>query len=364
MTTQQERGASVPAAGPADVDGRVPTAGDRLARYSREDLLDLYRQMRLIRTFEERTNEMYTRAKIGGYCHLNIGEEGSVVGICSALRPGDYMFTTYREHGYALSRGVAPGPVMAELFGRVDGTSKGRGGSMHLFDLERRFMGGYGIVGGNIALAVGAAFAADYQGADDVAVAIFGDGATNIGAFHESLNFAKIWNIPVVFICTNNQYGMGSSVSEVSAVAEIYRRAAAYDLPGEQVDGQDVLAVREVVSRAVERARGERLASLVEVMTYRYRGHSVADAGKVYRTQEEINRWRARDPLDLFREQLSGAGLADDETLRATDRQVEAEVNEAIAFADNSPDPALADLNKYIYSGDYPPIEGIRRDVR
>ncbi len=336
---------------------------DRLGRYTREELLDIYRQMRLIRVFEERTQEMYTRARIGGYCHLNIGEEGAVVGIMGAFRMTDYIFTSYREHGYALARGVDPGAIMAELFGKSTGTSKGRGGSMHLFDLQRRFMGGYGIVGGHIALAVGAAFACDYLGTDDIAAAIFGDGATNIGAFHESMNFARIWNTPTVFIVTNNQYGMGSSVAEVSAVKELFRKACAYDMPGEACDGQDVLAVRETVERAAQRARAERMPSLIEVVTYRYRGHSVADAGRVYRTQEEINRWRSRDPIELFIQEIKAAGVATDDDLRAIDSAVEAQVNAAVEFADRSPDPDLSEMNAFIYAGDYPPIERIRREI-
>src|SRR5438874_4542039 len=261
---------------------------------SPERLLDLYRMMYLIRVFEERTGEMYTRAKIGGFLHLNIGEEAAIVGLISALRAEDYVITTYREHGHALAKGVDPKGIMAELFGRATGVSKGRGGSMHLFDLSHRFMGGYAIVGGNLPIGVGIGTAIDYRGSDEVVLAMMGDGATNIGAFHESLNMARVWKLPVIFAVVNNGYGMGTAVDRASAVTEIYRRASAYDMPGWRRGGIDVLPARKATLEAARRARDEHMPSLIEVVTYRYKGHSMADPAK-YRTDDEVKLWQQRD---------------------------------------------------------------------
>ena len=315
----------------------------------RAAMLDLYRQMVLIRRFEEKAEEMYTRAKIGGYCHLNIGEEATVVGAITALQPEDYLFASYRDHGIALARGTEAGSVMAELFGREGGVAHGRGGSMHLLDVPRRFMGGYGIVTGQLPLAVGAALAIDYFDRKEAVLCLLGDGAVNLGAFHESLNMAAIWHLPVVFLVTNNQYGMGTSVEQSSAEPEVYKRAAAYRMPGERVDGMDVLAVREATARLLRLARDERQPGLLETMTYRFRGHSVADAGKLYRTQEEIASWRERDPIILFQRVLEGRGLMTDEDAQRVDAEVEAEVQQAVNFADASPDPDVAALYDNIY---------------
>ena len=244
-------------------------------------------RMMLIRRFEERAGEMYAKAKIGGFLHLSIGEEATIVGAVRALRDGDYLISTYREHGHAIARGTTPKAVMAELFGRVDGCSKGRGGSMHMFDLERRFMGGYGIVGGNLPLAAGVALACDYQETDDAVLCMFGDGATNQGTFGETMNLAALWNLPVVFLVVNNQFGMGTALERHSAVTDLSKKSAGFGVPGSRCNGMDALDVHASVSEALRRARDDRQPLLVEAVTYRFRGHSMADPEE-YRTKEEV----------------------------------------------------------------------------
>ncbi len=315
----------------------------------RDALRELYRMMTLIRLFEEKAEEMYTRAKIGGYCHLNIGEEATVAGTIAALQPEDYVFASYRDHGIALARGSNPGAVMAELFGREDGVAHGRGGSMHLLDVPRRFMGGYGIVTGQLPLAVGAAMAVDYRGGHEAVLCMMGDGAVNLGAFHESLNLAAVYHLPVVFVAVNNQYGMGTSVEQSSAEPEIYKRAAAYRMQGERVDGMDVLAVRDATARLLQLAREERVPGLLETVTYRFRGHSVADAGKLYRTAEEIASWKERDPIPAFRAQLKERGVLTDDDATRIEEAVARDVQSAVDFADASPDPDTATLYNNIY---------------
>lgn len=332
-------------------NGKATNDDPAVARYPREELVRMLEQMQLIRHFEERAAEQYTKARIGGYIHLNVGEEGTVVGSVAALRPTDYLIGSYRTHGHALARGTDPGMVMAELFGRESGTSKGRGGSMHLFDWERRFLGGYGIVGGHLPIAAGLGLAIDYLGGDEAVMCVFGEGATNIGAFHESLNVAKLWGLPVVWVCANNQYAMGHSVEMDSAVTEIYRKAAGYDMPGERVDGMDVLAVRQACEAALERARRERLPSLVECVTYRYRGHSMADQRK-YRTEDEIQAWRERDPINWLERRLSQARLLEDKEARQIEARAVEVAEQAVQFAEQSPDPDVADLRKYVYADD------------
>jgi pyruvate dehydrogenase E1 component alpha subunit len=240
---------------------------------------------------------------------------------------------------------------MAELFGREAGTSKGRGGSMHLFDWKHRFLGGYGIVGGHLPIAAGLGLAIDYLGGDEAVMCVFGEGATNIGAFHESLNVAKLWGLPVVWVCANNQYAMGHSVAMDSAVTEIYRKACAYDMPGERVDGMDVLAVRQACEAALERARRERLPSLVECVTYRYRGHSMADQRK-YRTEDEVRAWRERDPINWFERRLIAAKLLDENEAKRIEREADEKAAAAVDFAEHAPDPDPADLGKYVYASD------------
>lgn len=317
---------------------------------NKEQLLDHYRMMVLIRRFEERAAQLYTQAHIGGYCHLNIGEEATVVGALSSVRPSDYVFTAYREHGHALALGSDPGAVMAELCGKSTGLSKGRGGSMHLFDMEHRLFGGYGIVGGHLPLAVGAALAIQYREEDGVAFCLFGEGATNIGAFHESMNMAKVYRLPLVFVCVNNQYAMGSSVAEDSAVPEMARKACAYDIPAERMDGMDLFAVRETTQRVVDRVRETGEPAFLEALTYRFRGHSMADAGRSYRTQDEILEWQQRDPIQLFGRKLEEEGALDTALRGEIEGAVDAEVERATRFALESPDPEIETLFEYVYT--------------
>jgi dihydrolipoamide dehydrogenase len=323
-----------------------------LSKEHRTDLLKIHHLMALIRRFEERSQEQYTKAKIGGYCHLNLGEEATVVGGILPLKPNDYIFTSYREHGHAIARGIDPRAVMAELFGRETGTSHGRGGSMHLFDLAHRFMGGYGIVGGHLPLAVGAAWAIRYEKKKDVVFCLFGDGATNIGAFHESLNFSKVFNLPVVWFCVNNQYGMGTAVENASAVREMYRKACAYDMEAIQVDGMNVLEVLARTSEIVEKTRADSQPRFIEAVTYRFKGHSVVDPDK-YRSEEEKHKWLEGDPVHLFETQLVKAGLISEAELAKLKEEIEAEVEEAVQFADQSPDPNPKDLYRYLYAGEW-----------
>jgi pyruvate dehydrogenase E1 component alpha subunit len=324
------------------------SADPAVARYKPAEHLRMLEQMQLIRHFEEKAAEQYTRARIGGYIHLNVGEEASVVGAVAALRESDYLIGSYRTHGHALARGTEPGRVMAELYGRETGTSRGRGGSMHLFDARRRFLGGYGIVGGHLPIAAGIGLAIDYLERDEAVMCVFGEGATNIGAFHESLNVAKLWGLPIVWVCANNQYAMGHSVAMDSAVTDIYRKAVAYDMPGERVDGMDVLAVRQVCEVALERARRERLPSLVECFTYRYRGHSMADQRK-YRTEDEIKSWRERDPIDWYQRRLIEAGVLGEKQVEQIGQRAIKIAAEAAEYAENSPEPEVADLGRYVY---------------
>ncbi len=321
----------------------------------RDTLIGYYHQMLLIRRFEEKTGEMYTRARIGGYCHLNLGEEATVVGFCTGLEPADYVYTNYREHGYAIGRGISPNAVMAELFGKETGVSHGRGGSMHLFDLERHFMGGYAIVGGQLPLATGAGFAIAYRGSSEVVACQMGDGTTNAGSFHESLNLARIYKLPVVYFVVNNMYGMGLRVEQGSAVSELYRKACAYDMQSWRVDGNDVLAVRDAVRKAAKIAREQHQPSLIEAVSYRFRGHSVVDPDR-YRDKEEVQKGRDEDPVRAFASRLLAAGMLDEQGLQEIDAQVQREVDEAVKFADESPDPSVEQfmqgLEEYVYAPD------------
>jgi pyruvate dehydrogenase E1 component alpha subunit len=305
-------------------------------------------RMLLIRRFEERAGEMYAKAKIGGFLHLAIGEEATIVGAINALREGDYVMSTYREHGQALARGTSPEAVMAELFGRVDGCSKGRGGSMHLFDWERRFLGGYGIVGGNLPLAVGVALACDYKGTDDAILCMFGDGASNQGTFGESMNLAALWKLPVVFMVINNQFGMGTALERHSAVTDLSRKAEGFGVPGSRCDGMDVLDVHASITEAMGKAREERKPQLVEAVTYRFRGHSMADPEE-YRSKEEVEEWRKRDPINVFKGRLVDEGVISDDDFEKLDEETAARVEEAVEFADNSPFPDLDSLYDDIY---------------
>jgi pyruvate dehydrogenase E1 component alpha subunit len=304
--------------------------------------------MMLIRRFEERAGEMYAKAKIGGFLHLAIGEEATIVGSARAMRDDDYLISTYRSHGHAIVRGTSPDNVMAELFGRVDGVSKGRGGSMHMFDLERRFMGGYGIVGGNLPIAAGIALGSDYTGTDDVTLCQFGDGAANQGTFGEALNLAALWHLPVVFMVTNNQFGMGTALARHSAVTDLHKRGEGFGVPGMRCDGMDVVDTFHVTTEALRRAREERRPVLVEAITYRFRGHSMADPEE-YRTKEQVAEWRERDPIATFGRRLVDEGALGEEDVEELDRQAVAWVDEAVAFADASPHPEPESLYDDIY---------------
>ena len=312
----------------------------------------LFHTMALIRRFEERTEEQYTRARIGGYCHLAIGEEASTVGAIDALEAEDCLFASYRDHGTALAVGSEPAAVMAELFGKETGVAHGRGGSMHIFDLSRRFMGGYGIVGGHLPLAVGAGFAVKYQKTPDVVFCMFGDGATNIGSFHESLNFAKVLQLPVVWFCVNNHYGMGTAVERASAIAEIYRKACAYDMESIRIDGMDLLEVLHRTSEIVEKTRADSEPRFIEAVNYRFKGHSVVDPDK-YRSDEEKQRWLRSDPVIAFEKRLEEAGIATTDELHDLQAGVEAEVEETVRYSDQSPNPDVDELYRYLYAGEW-----------
>src|SRR5213594_811100 len=332
-----------------------------LKKDNRDFLLGLHRQMQLIRRFEERAQEQYTKAKIGGYCHLNIGEEATVVGGILALKANDWIFTSYREHGHAIARGVDPKAVMAELFGKETGTSHGRGGSMHLVDYSRRFMGGYGIVGGHLPLAVGGAWAVRYRKQKDVVFCMFGDGATNIGAFHESLNMSKVFDLPVVWFCVNNRYGMGTPVEAASAVADIYKKACAYDMESIQVDGMNLREVLLRTSEMVEKTRNDSQPRFVEALCYRFRGHSVVDPDK-YRSNEDKEKWRKADPIVAFEHELEKSGLADEEYFKNLRVEIDNQVKDIIQYADESPDPKTDDLYKYVYAGQWDDNPALRAE--
>jgi len=339
--------------------GRATTTkrktGSNGARGKREHALpaktrcrEILAKMMLIRRFEERAGEMYAKAKIGGFLHLCIGEEAAIVGATNALEETDYLMSTYREHGQAIARGTPPEAVMAELFGKQDGCSGGRGGSMHLFDYERRFLGGYGIVGGNLPLAAGVALASDYRGDDDVMLCMFGDGATNQGTFGETMNLAALWKLPVVFMVINNQFGMGTSLERHSAVTDLSKKAEGFGVPGSQCDGMDVLDTETVIAEAIRCAREERKPQLVEAVTYRFRGHSMADPEE-YRTKEEVEEWRKRDPIETFGKRLVDEGVLTEKDLEKLDGEAMTTVDEAVKFADKSPFPELASLYDDVY---------------
>jgi pyruvate dehydrogenase E1 component alpha subunit len=309
---------------------------------------ELLSQMALIRRFEEEAGRQYQRAKAGGFLHLAVGEEATIVGTTSVMRPDDYLIGTYRTHGHAIARGTDPKRVMAELFGRVDGTSGGRGGSMHIFDLERRFMGGYGIVGGNLPLAAGLALASDYKGTDEVTVCMFGDGASNTGNFGETMNFAALWSLPVVFLVENNLYGMGTAIERHSAVTDLSHKAEGMGVPGVRVDGMDVIAMRETVAEHIRLAREERRPTLVEAFTYRYRGHSAADP-EVYRSKEEVEEWQHKDPIESFSKRLVKEKVMTAADVDEIREEADRIVVEAVEFADNSPEPSLDSLYDHLY---------------
>lgn len=310
------------------------------------------RQMRLIRRFEEKAGEAYSLGKIGGFCHLYIGQEAVGVGSIAALRPDDYITTSYRDHGQALARGMSSRAVMAELYGKATGCSRGKGGSMHLFDASLGFLGGHGIVGGHIPLTAGMAFAAKYRGTDQVAVCYFGEAAVNIGSFHETLNMAALWKLPAIFIVENNGYGMGTALARASSLLDLAHRAYSYEMAEEVVDGQDVFAVRAAMDRAVLRARKESLPTLLEMRTYRYVGHSMSDAAHgTYRTKDEVEEYRQRDPIRLLQAYMLKAGMIDEAGIAALEAEISAEVEDSLTFAEESPDPAPEELWTDVLAG-------------
>ena len=323
-------------------------AGGSHSLPDKDTCLAVLEKMILIRRFEERAGEMYAKAKIGGFLHLCIGEEATVVGATQALRESDYLMSTYREHGQALARGTSPDAVMAELFGRVDGCSGGRGGSMHLFDMERRFLGGYGIVGGNLPLAVGVGLAADYTDTEDCILCMFGDGASNQGTFGETMNLAALWSLPVVFMVINNQFGMGTALERHSAVTDLSKKAEGFGVPGTRCDGMDVLDVHACVTEALRKAREQREPQLVEAVTYRFRGHSMADPEE-YRTKEQVEEWRKRDPINVFKDRLVNEAVLSEEDAEKLDAKAMERIDAAVEFADNSPFPDLDSLYDDIY---------------
>ncbi len=320
--------------------GRKPA----LYNASPEELLTFYRQMLLIRRFEEKAGQMYGMGLIGGFCHLYIGQEAVVVGLQSALKDGDSIITGYRDHGHMLVADCCPKAVMAELTGRSGGISQGKGGSMHMFDVEKGFYGGHGIVGAQVSLGTGLAFAHHYRGNDNVSMAYFGDGAANQGQVYESFNMAKLWNLPVIYVIENNQYAMGTAIKRASSEVELYKRGESFQIPGKQVDGMNVLAVKAAADEAVAHCRAGKGPIILELKTYRYRGHSMSDPAK-YRSKEEVQKIRSeQDALELVKAMILNGGMQDEAELKAMDKEVKAIVAEAAEYAQNSPEPDLAEL--------------------
>ncbi len=314
----------------------------------KEHALDLLHSMLRVRRFEERCVELYSQARIRGFLHLCIGEEAIAAGVMPALHPDDAIVTTYREHGHALARGISMNAVMAEMFGKVEGCSRGRGGSMHLFDAATRFYGGSAIVGGGMPLAVGIGLAEQLQQGNRVTACFFGDGAVAEGEFHECLNLAALWKLPVLFLCENNRYAMGTAIDRALANVDVSAKAAAYNIPAEAVDGMDVLAVEDATRRAAEAVRGDG-PSLLEFRTYRYRAHSMYDP-ELYRSKEEVERWREQDPLVTFPSRLRAEGQLDDAALAAMEQQIAGEIEAAVAYAEAGTLEPVGDLTRFVYS--------------
>jgi pyruvate dehydrogenase E1 component alpha subunit len=324
-------------------NGQIQGAGTPV-QFTRDEELTAYREMLLIRRFEEKAGQLYGMGFIGGFCHLYIGQEAVVIGMQMAIKPGDQVITTYRDHGHMLATGMDPKGVMAELTGRQGGYSRGKGGSMHMFSKEKNFFGGHGIVGANVPLGAGLAFANKYRGNDNVCLTYFGDGAANQGQVYESFNMAKLWHLPVIFIIENNRYAMGTAIERSSATTDFSRRGASFDIPGEQVDGMDVRAVRAAGERAVKRARAGEGPCILEMLTYRYRGHSMSDPAK-YRTREEVERVREeRDPIERVRRRMLEAGMVQEDDLKKIDGEIRTIVNAAAEFAQNDPEPDPKEL--------------------
>jgi pyruvate dehydrogenase E1 component alpha subunit len=317
----------------------------------KEEHLDLYYQMVLIRKLEERSAELYQQGKIGGFLHLYIGQEAVSTGLIAARKAQDRVITAYRDHGVAINVGIPAKEVMAELLGKATGTSKGKGGSMHLADVERNFWGGHAVVGAHLPIAAGLALGDQYQKNDGVTICMFGDGATNIGYFHEALNLSKVWNLPVLWVCENNQYGMGTSVERASAVSEIRQKANGYNIPNEQIDGMDVLKVREATLEILDKIRGGDGPYFLEILTYRFRGHSMGDPER-YRKQDEIKKYQENDPIGIYRRYLLENEVAKESELDDLDTRADVEIQEAVDFAESSPEPEPEALFEHIYVND------------
>lgn len=322
-------------------------------KLSKETYINWYRLMQLIRSFEQKSAQMYGQNKIRGFCHLYIGQEAVVAGMVSAKEDGDKVITAYRDHGHALAMGISPGAAMAELFGRIDGCSKGKGGSMHMFSKEHDFFGGHGIVGGQIPLGAGIALAEQYRNSGKVCFCYMGDGAVRQGSLHETFNMAMLWKLPVVFICENNNYAMGTSVERTTNVQDIYKIACAYDMPAEQVDGMSCEAVHESMLRTADRARKGEGPTFVELKTYRYRGHSMSDPAK-YRTKEEVAEYKKVDPIEVVKQEIIKKKYLTEAELEKMEEDIEQEVLDAVEFAENSPYPDADELYKDVYETDYP----------
>jgi pyruvate dehydrogenase E1 component subunit alpha len=315
----------------------------------KNEYLELFHQMILIRLVEEQASVLYQQGKIGGFLHLYIGQEAVSTGIISVRKPEDRVITAYRDHGVAINCGIPAKVVMAELLGKATGASQGRGGSMHMADVKQNFWGGHAIVGAHLPLAAGMALGDRYKGRDAVTICMFGDGATNIGYFHEALNLSKVWNLSVLWICENNRYGMGTAVDRASAVSEIRQKAEGYNIPHDCVDGMDVMKVREATQKALEKVRTDKSPFFIEIETYRFRGHSMGDPER-YRTPEEVKRWQNdEDPLGIYHKYLVDNKICTAEELDGLEKATEQEVQEAVQFAESSPEPAAEDLYKYIY---------------
>lgn len=319
----------------------------------------LLHEMLFARRFEERCYEAYVERKIGGFLHLYSGQEACALGVMEAARPGhDYVITGYRDHIHAIKCGSDPKKVMAELFGKETGVSRGRGGSMHVFDASVRFMGGYALVGGPFPLAAGIAKGIKLKGGDEISICFLGDAANNQGTFHETLNMAKIWDLPVLFVCENNLYGIGTRIDRSTAVLDQYKRAAAYDIPAEQADGQDIEIVHEAATRAVQHVRGGNGPYFLELMTYRYRGHSMSDSN-AYRSKDEEKNWLKRDPIHVLRNRLIEDDEIDLDSYKKMDREIIDNIeNEIIQYAEESPDPSPDDVGKYVLAEDCPYVKG------
>jgi pyruvate dehydrogenase E1 component alpha subunit len=356
MTTETKRPVNQkrkdqPAASNNGTDGTKRSAPTEFEGTTPEFRRELLHSMLVQRRFEERCAEAYALGKIGGFCHLYIGQEAISTGVMSMLRPDDYVITAYRDHGQALARGINPRSIMAELFGREGGCSGGKGGSMHLFDAQTNFLGGHGIVGGHVPIAAGVGFAIKYRRGNQVCVCFFGEAAVNIGAFHEALNLASLWDLPVIFIIENNRYGMGTAISRSTANEDAVLRAQGYRMDGESVDGQDVFAVREVMNRAVERARKEKRPTLIEMRTYRFMGHSMSDAvSGTYRTKDELEENMKRDPILVLHNLMYEAGELTEGEMHKIDDEAKAIAQDAWDFADASPEPQLEKLYTDVYA--------------